>query len=204
MHRRTPNWTLTLNSQKCSIHTKYLLLSPNFCSISLYDLPFSEIQHVHLGENWKCTEWPQMNLSTRQSKVLSIYLMLTPEAQILVRFALRLAVCEIHVQGGRNRICTEWPQTEFELLTDKSTLYTLNTYSWSISVITMGIIMHDYKNCAVLLRVCLSMKISLQWVITSRYFVTTLFPNLHGVWGTQQYFFTDEMVSEMVSGSLYR
>ena len=27
-----------------------------------------------------------------------------------------------------NQQCTEWPQTELEHVTDKSTLYTLNTY----------------------------------------------------------------------------
>ncbi len=45
-----------------------------------------------------------------------------------MRFALRLAVSEIHV--SENRKCTEWPQTELEDLTVKSTLYTLNTYPW--------------------------------------------------------------------------
>ena len=32
-------------------------------------------------------------------------------------------------KAGKNRICTEWPQTELEHLTLKSTLHTLNTYS---------------------------------------------------------------------------
>ncbi len=53
-----------------------------------------------------CTRWAKigtapndskLNLSTWQSKVLYIHLVLTHEAQILVRFALRLAVSEIHV-----------------------------------------------------------------------------------------------------------
>ncbi len=55
--------------------------------------------------------------------------MLTHEAQILVRFALRLAVSEIqHVQGGQKSEMHRMSQTELEHLTVKSTPYTLNTY----------------------------------------------------------------------------
>ncbi len=58
--------------------------------------------------------------------------MLTPEAQILVRFALQLAVSDIYnmYKVSKNQKCTEWPQTELSHLTVKSTLYTLNTYPY--------------------------------------------------------------------------
>ena len=46
--------------------------------------------------------------------------------QILVFFSLQSGFFEI--QGCRNQKCTEWPQSELENLTVKSTLYTLKTH----------------------------------------------------------------------------
>ena len=37
MHRMTPNWTWTLNSQKYTVYTKCLPLGPKFWSVLLYD-----------------------------------------------------------------------------------------------------------------------------------------------------------------------
>ncbi len=51
--------------------------------------------------------------------------LLVKEYQKCKHLGLRLAVSVMkHVQ------CTEWPQTELEDLTVKSTLYTLSTYPW--------------------------------------------------------------------------
>ncbi len=47
-----------------------------------------------VGENRKCTEWPQTELEQLTVKS-TLYTLLTPEGQIMVRFALRLAVSEI-------------------------------------------------------------------------------------------------------------
>ncbi len=55
MHRMTPNWTWTLNSQKYSIYTKYLPLRPKFSSVLLYDHPFPRYK---VAENWRCTDDP--------------------------------------------------------------------------------------------------------------------------------------------------
>ena len=53
-----------------------------------------------------------------------------PEAQIWVRFALRLADSEIqNVQGGQKSEVHRMTLTELENLTVKSTPYTLNIYS---------------------------------------------------------------------------
>ncbi len=50
--------------------------------------------------------------------------------EIWVHFALRLVVSDIQqVQGWRNWKYTEWPQTELEDLTVKSTLYALNIFA---------------------------------------------------------------------------
>ena len=70
-----------------------------------------------------CTRWakignapndPKLNLSTWQSNVFYINLILTHDAQILFRFALRIAVSEIqHVQGQRKskRMALNWTWT---------------------------------------------------------------------------------------------
>ncbi len=68
-----------------------------------------------ISENQKCTEWPQTELEHLTVKS-SLYTLKTylwaVEAQILVRFALRLAVSEIHVQGRRkskmHRMTPNW------------------------------------------------------------------------------------------------
>ena len=93
----------------------------------------SEIQHAQGRRKSKCTEWPQnwtWILNSQKHFTLNTY----PWGLILVSFALRLAICEIQMYNmykvGENRKCTEWPQTELEHLTVKSTLHTLNTYPW--------------------------------------------------------------------------
>ncbi len=69
-----------------------------------------------VGENRKCTEWLQTELEDLTVKSTLCTLILTPEAHILVRFALRLAISEMqHVQGRWNK----WPQIEREHLAAK-------------------------------------------------------------------------------------
>ena len=105
---------------------KDLSLRLKFWSISLYELWFSRCK---VPENQNCTEWPQTKLERLTvKKVLYIHYILTPDAQILVRFVLWPAVFKI--QGYKNWKCTEWSQIELEHLTVKSTLHILNTYPW--------------------------------------------------------------------------
>ncbi len=47
-----------------------------------------------VAENRKCTKWPQTELKHLPVKS-TLYTLNTPEAQILVHFALRLAISEI-------------------------------------------------------------------------------------------------------------
>ncbi len=97
-----PNWTWRLNSQKYFIYTNYLLLRSKFCSVSLYDLPFPRYNMYKVGENRKCTEWPQTEFEDLTVKNTLYALNTYPEAQILVNFALWLAISEIqHVHGRR-------------------------------------------------------------------------------------------------------
>ncbi len=53
-----------------------------------------------VGENRKYIEWPQTERDHITLK-RTLYTLNTPEDQISVRFALRLATSEIHVQGRR-------------------------------------------------------------------------------------------------------
>ncbi len=53
MHRMTPKWTWTLNSQKYSLYSKYLgTPEAQIWSVSLYDM-------YKVGDNWKCIKWPK-------------------------------------------------------------------------------------------------------------------------------------------------
>ena len=105
-----PNWTCTLNSQKYSIHTKYLPLwlkltvksplytlntyprGPNY---GLFRSTTSRIRDTRPPKNPKCTEWPQTVPQRLTIKTAMHTLNTDPWAQIWVRFALRPAVSKI-------------------------------------------------------------------------------------------------------------
>ena len=73
-------------------------------------------------KNWKYTEWPQDDLEhltvKKKKKVPCIHWTFAPESQILNRFAVRASI-RFRGKVVENRKCTEWPQTDFEHLTDK-------------------------------------------------------------------------------------
>ena len=124
----TPNWTWV----KSTLYTPYTYLrGPNF-------RPFRSMTSRFLDT---CTRTPEIHgitpnwtwtLNSQKYSTYTKYLPLRPIFFFFFfffgRFALRLAVSDI--QGWRNRKWTEWPQTDLEDLTVKSTLYTLNTYPW--------------------------------------------------------------------------
>ncbi len=142
MHRMTPNWTWTLSSQTYSIYTKYLPLRPKVSSVLLYDHPFPRYK---FAENRKCTEWPQTELEHLTGKSTLYTLNTYPEAQILVRFALWLAVFEI--QGRQNGNAPNDPKLNLntwqskvpfihEILTHEAQIlvrFTLRPAVWKIS-----------------------------------------------------------------------
>ncbi len=82
MHRMTPDWTWTLNSQKYSLYILNTPLSPKILVRFALQLAVSEIEYVQVAKNWKCTEWPQTEHLTVKSTLFT--LILTPEAQSLV------------------------------------------------------------------------------------------------------------------------
>ena len=128
-NRKCTNWPqtgiehLTVKSAPYTLNT--YPWGPNFgvfCSNTsrFWDTRSSKIE--------KCTEWAQTELENLTVKI-TLYTLHTPKAQILVRFGLRFAVSVIqHVQGRRKSKMHQWPQTELEDLTVKSTLYTPSTY----------------------------------------------------------------------------
>ncbi len=126
MHRMIPKWTWTLNSQKYSIYTNYIL-TPEV-QISVRFAMNQRFSRYKVVGNRKCTEWQQNELEHLTVKRTLYALYTYPWGQILVRFALWLAVSEI--QARQNQKYTEWPQTELEHLTVKGTLDTLHAYSW--------------------------------------------------------------------------
>ncbi len=100
--------------------------NPKFHSVLLHGEPFSRLQKIRSAPNylglilntWRC-----------------IYKLLTPEAQILARFARRPAVSRNKVQLVETRIRTEWLQTDLEHLIVKSTLYIFpRAKVWSVSL----------------------------------------------------------------------
>ena len=122
LHRMTPNWTLTLNNQKYVIYTIYW---PHTLKSWSRTSCFRDTRSSKIGNAPNDPKWT-WTLNSQKYSTYRKYL--TPEVQILIRFALWLAVSEI--QGRQNQKFTEWPQTELEHLTINTTLYTLNTYPW--------------------------------------------------------------------------
>ena len=90
----------TLNSQKCSIYSKKLPWAQNFGPFCSTISCFRDITCTRSAKSemhWMTPNWTWT--LTKQSKLPCIHYILTPEAQILVCFTLRLAVSEIqHVQ----------------------------------------------------------------------------------------------------------
>ena len=124
-HRMTPNWMWTLNSQSTLYTLNTYRGGPNFGPFRSTVSRFLDTTCIWLAKIGNAPNDPKVN--TWPSNVRCINQILTHEVQILVRFALRLAFfSEIH--GRQKRQCTEWPQTELEHRTVKSTLYVSNTY----------------------------------------------------------------------------
>ncbi len=90
VHRMTPKWPWTLKGKRYPIYMIQIPSSPKFHSILLYGqaflgyMPFSD----------KYTQWPQMVLNTKSSKVPHIHVTSTHGSQISITFALRQAVFE--------------------------------------------------------------------------------------------------------------
>ncbi len=136
-----PKMTLNLQGQRSLIYVLIVSPSLKFHPIILYGQPFSRYKVV---DNLKMIpEWPwivncqkyipciyiindlKLILKNKKYKIRYIYEVLTHEAQIFVRFALRPAVFKIQGYWKRKfRKCTEWPQTDFEILPVKSASHT--------------------------------------------------------------------------------
>ena len=126
----TPNLPLNTYQSKVLFMHERFISEAQILAFSLYHHFFSRHK---VAENRKCLRMIPNWTWALNSQKYSIYTeLLTPEAQIvvLVRFALRLVVFEIHVEVGDNQKCSEWPQSELEHLTVKRTLYALDTYPW--------------------------------------------------------------------------
>ena len=123
----TPSWHWTLNIDKYSVCTqRFTSEAENSICFALRTLVF-EIQGCRKSEMHRMTpNWTSI-LNNQKYFIYTKYL--PPEAQMLVRFALRSAVFKI--QDRRKPEMHQMAQTEFEHLTVKGTLYTLNTYPWS-------------------------------------------------------------------------
>ena len=129
MHRVTPNWTWTLNSQKYSIYTKDLPQRPKFWVRFTLCVAVSEIQCQQNMEMHRMTPNWTWTFDSQKYTVYMTYLPLGPKFWSVFLYDLPFPRCNMN-KVGEKRKCTEWPQTELEHLTVKSTLYTLNTYLW--------------------------------------------------------------------------
>ncbi len=110
----------------------------HICITSVTELQISpRFMTYMLVENQKCTKWPQNDLKRFCQNNLYAHQVLTYEAQIVVRFALRAVVsrCQLDCQKLEiTKLNSDWPWTRV-----KSTLYTHYDYSrrpkcWSISL----------------------------------------------------------------------
>ncbi len=71
MHRVTPNWTWTLNSQKHPMWTKYLPLTSKFWSISLYMLYDQRFPRYRTFYNFPLNT--VLNIPKRKKKIAKIW-----------------------------------------------------------------------------------------------------------------------------------
>ncbi len=104
-----------------------------------------------VGENRKCTEWPQTELEhlTVQTTIhtLNIYPWgpnFGPFNSTINRFR------DTTYKISENRKCAEWPQTELEHLTGNITLYTLNTYPWGSNFWSVSLYDQQFPRCRTL------------------------------------------------------
>ncbi len=141
-NRKCTGWSESELEQSTVTTTLYTLniypWGPNFGPVYSTISCFWDTTNTRSAKIGNASNDPRPILKIQQLKVLYMYQILTQEALILVLFALRLAVSEIqHVQGQRKSE-TEWPQTELEHLTVKSTLYILHIPPrpkfWSVSL----------------------------------------------------------------------
>ncbi len=84
MDRMSSDWPWILICDKYPVHTEYLPPKPKFSSVLLYDQPFSRYKVV---ENWKCTEWPQIDIEHVTVKNTLYTPKSCPRSQILLCFA---------------------------------------------------------------------------------------------------------------------
>ena len=85
---------LAVKSTLCTLNT--YPWGPNFGPFCSTISCFRDTNMYKIGENRKCTEWPQTELKhVRVKSTLYTLYIITPEAQILVRFALRPAVSKV-------------------------------------------------------------------------------------------------------------
>ena len=121
MHRMTPRMTLITEVPKYPVYTGYSSPRPPFRSTT------SHFRNTCLSKIGNAPNDPRkMTLSSKVSKVPYVHWILTPDAQISLRFALRPTVFEIQV--FRKSKWTQWPQNDLNHWSIKSTLYRLNTH----------------------------------------------------------------------------
>ncbi len=129
MHWMTPNWIWTLSSQKYFIHTICLPLRPKFCSVLLYKWSFPRYNMYKVGENRKCTEWPQTELEHLTVKNTLYTLNTYP-------WRPNFGPLRSTISRMWDKTCTRSakignaPNDPKLNLTVKSTLYTLKSYPW--------------------------------------------------------------------------
>ncbi len=115
----TPNWPWTLNRDKYSVCMKDLPLRLKSWSVSLYDDWFSRYK-IHLQTETEQLLVCESHFTYAKS---TLHTLNTPEAQILVSFALRLTISEIH---GSQKSEMYWmtPNWTWTLNSQKYSIYT--------------------------------------------------------------------------------
>ena len=116
----TTNWTWTLNSQKYPVYTKYLPQRPKFALCHFTNCCFQDISSPKIRN---ILNDPKLSLNTQQLQLHYIHWILTPGAQIVVRFAPQLAVSKI--QGcQKSEMHQMTPNRTWTLNSQKYPVYT--------------------------------------------------------------------------------
>ncbi len=136
VHSMTLEWHWTFNNKNAPCTLNTYPMRHTLLSVLLYENPFSTYNVVGNLKSQKCIKWPQYDLGHLMVKTTPIHQLRTPEAQILIRFALRPPFSRFKVvQNRKNWKCTEWTQTLNGQQYPAYTMYLfLGPKFWSVSL----------------------------------------------------------------------
>ncbi len=136
MHRMTPNWTWTLNSQNYPIYT--VNIPPEGHILVRFALR-PVVFKIQGRQKWEIHRMTPNWTGTHNSQKYPVYTKYLPCGPYFAPFSYVTSHFRGLTMSFKSRKCTECPQTQVEHLTVKSTLYTSNTYPWGPNLVRFAL-----------------------------------------------------------------